>query len=187
MSFADKLQFWKKHNDDFSSDQPDPLADTMTDKGSEHLSDPQTGLPPLDESSVPKSTYGQDSLSSSDPLSSPADPFASTEQTPDSFGSSTQSSSANPFSTPSSQQKGSVGKRLASDYMSKENESLAPSWGDSRPQTQGPSSQQKSTQEHDMEVMQLKVDAIRSELNAMSQRLIKIEHLLEEQKKKKLW
>lgn len=186
-NFIDKLQFWKRH-EDFSFNDTSSSFPNTTDTTAF-----SSGLPPLDASVNNSSASAQDSFgdssgqSSFDPLSAPSadsDPFASST-------SSHLTSSSNPLNSfaPQRGQASSspLGKQLAREYIGQK-DPLQPSWSDqTTQQTQTKNTMSSSTNEQSMELVQLKLDAIRSELNAMSQRMIKIEHMLEQQQKKRTW
>jgi len=197
--FIDKLQFWKKQDDYSFNDSSDPFASSSPSSSpspsANTTTDYSSGLPPLDASAndpsaLPQDSFGAPSESSSfDPLSGSsqtADPFASSAP-PSSHSSSPSSSPVDSFMPArGSPQTPPLGKQLAQDYIEK-TDSLQPSWS-GQVSSSSPSSQQApQSKDQSMELLQLKIDAIRSELNAMSQRMIKIEHLLEDQKKKRSW
>lgn len=168
MTFTDKLKFWKKDKDDsgFETGLP-PMDDSF---GSPPGNDPLTGSSSFDDSSF--GTSGQQP--GTEPFSSPdisqpqfGSPAQSQQYPQDSF-----SDRPDPLTNPSQVSSPSTfGQQLAQDYIAKEQ---------SPPQQQAP-----PAKNDDRELVQLKLDAIRSELNAMSQRMIKIEHLLE--KKQRGW
>jgi len=184
-NFIDKLQFWKRHEDFSFNDTSNSFSNTAD------ATDFSTGLPPLDASANNPSALSQDSFgdpsaqSSFDPLSaSSADStsFASPASSHPSSSSNSMDSSAPQKAQASSPP---LGKQLARDYIGQK-DPLQPSWsGQTTQQTQNKTS--SFSNEQSMEVVQLKLDAIRSELNAMSQRMIKIEHLLEQEQKKRTW
>jgi len=143
MSFLDKVQFWKKHEEPLP---PETFGQPGMEQPSSLSSDPmyQTGISDID---------GQD-------------PMAPQPQQ--------QSSEQPPLPPqPGAQDDDSLGRSLAQKYMAQQE--VQP------PQQQQPAEQKSSNNE----VLNLKVDAIKSEITAVSQRLIRIEQLLEEQSKRK--
>lgn len=205
MSFMDKVKFWKK-DDEFSFDDSsfgsDPFASSSSTADS--------GLPP-DPFASSQGSSSYDPLSPSpgsafDDSTMGSDPFASPNSSPDSFASSqsmppsSATMSADPFSSqgtspdrpaqdpfarpmPPPQSDTSVGKNLAHEYMAKQS---TPNPLSPNPIT--PSSpMQQPTAGSESEMISLKLDAIRSELSAVSQRLLRLEHLIEENNKKRGW
>jgi hypothetical protein len=202
MTFMDKVKFWKKSDDDFSFDSSSAGSDPFATSADPSMS----GLPP------DPLAGGSSGNSFNDPLaptpggafddnsfgnSSGGDPFASqTPSSPQTFGNSNEpsfnSDASDPFSTSSSQDPfarpgtppkpgdNSVGKSLAHKYIqNKQQSSSIPLNTPMHPQVVKPGA--------DLEVVNLKLDAIRSEVNSMSQRLMRLETLIEEQNKKRGW
>jgi len=200
-----KVKFWKTNDDDFSFDESSSSFDTSV-PGVDSFNNPSgpspSGLPPgpssnsLDDSFDPLApTPGgafDDSMSTSDPFSSGSDsstsipPFggSSSQGSPssDPFGSS---QSQDPFARPTpppNNNSDSVGQNLAHQYMQNDKSGSIP-LNPSNPLS--PSNPLKPGSEGEM--INLKLDAIRSEVSAMSQRLLRLEHLIEEQNKKRGW
>lgn len=195
MSFMDKVKFWKK-DDDFSFDSSDSFGSSFDPLGSSSGSDPFALPPDTSSSGLPPNPFS--SNESQDPLASDSEfstyandsrfgePSAS--QSSQSFGSSTappppasQESSRDPFArpVPPPNSQASVGKSLAHNYIQQQS-GTAPS-----PSQQSSSAKFQAGSETEM--ISLKLDAIRSELNAVSQRLMRLEHLVEEQNKRRGW
>ena len=175
MTFADKLKFWKKDDDmDFNTGLP-PMDDSFGSSTPTNSSLEDSFDNPLGTSgSLPESQpFGSPDISQPK-FGSPAQqpqpfPNISSSQSPQSLD---QQPSFDPLTNPSqADSPGSFGQKLAHDYITQEQSS-----------TKQENSPAKNTER---ELVQLKLDAIRSELNAMSQRIIKIEHLLE--KKQRGW
>ncbi len=207
MSFLDKVQFWKKH-DDFSFDDSstdlgitnqDPFA--SNNSGSDGLNlppDPSLSGNSFDQGQSPSSMGGDNFMSgmnddsafsnSQDPLApsssnnssfstpniSNPDPFAKPVPPPSNFTeniNSAQDSSLN--------QNPSLGQSLARNYIQGQNPSpnAVPS------NNVSPASGQNS----DLEILNLKLDTIKSEIGNMSQRLQRVEQLIVEQNKKRGW
>jgi hypothetical protein len=201
MSFMDKVKFWKKDDEfsfndssDFGSDSFSSSADASVNS----FADPSSsGLPPDPmlggSSSDPYSSDFLGDSASSDPYSSNSmgsgssnsynskqsqsyrDPIDSSSAS-DPFGSS--QNTQDPFARPTAPPKqATIGQSLAHKYMQGEQQSAAPVSLPSNPLKPG----------SEIEMISLKLDAIRSELNAVSQRMMRLEHLIEEQNKKRGW
>lgn len=201
----EKVKFWKKHDDDFSFDSssdygndpfststdpsmsglpPDPLAggssDPFSDSSANSFADPLTPSPggAFDDSSFNSpSTTSADDVFGPSSSSSPSQSFGSSNN---SYSSFENPKPRDPFARPSEPPKPSVGKSLAQDYINKQNNINA----FNQPPTLQPDSIKPGSEN---EILNLKLDAIRSELNSVAQRLIRLEHLIEEQNKKRGW
>lgn len=193
MSFMDKVKFWKK-DDDFSFDNSssaNSFNDSSFGDSSMSSNDPfasssdpsSSGLPP-----DPMSGSSDDMFS--DPMSgSSSDNFGtgsfgqSSTSSSQQFGTSSNTgssqSSQDPFARPTPPPKSpSVGQSLAHNYIQQEQgHSVTPS----------PQSSQSTKPSSETEMVSLKLDAIRSELNVVSQRLMRLEQLVEAQNKKRGW
>ncbi|MCA9477923.1 MAG: hypothetical protein KC535_02135 [Nanoarchaeota archaeon] len=100
-----------------------------------------------------------------DPLgSTSADPFSSQGQ--DAFSSPTGQEPLPPLEQDQHQVPQSTGSQIARDYIAKQQATSQP--------TAAP--QQQTTEAHTMEIINLKLDAIKSQLEMLNQRLEKIEH-----------
>ncbi len=147
MSFKDKLMFWKKDDhDDFKFDSND-------------LPPPaDTGLPPLD---------GQDPFSQQGPSQQQGPSWQQQPSSQDPFAQ--QQNSFSQARDPFSQQNNddalvSRGKQLARQYASTQQQ-------ESSPQNQ----KNDQSLSHALEVINLKLDAIRSEVSSLSHRIEKLE------------
>lgn len=166
MSILGKL--FKKKEDDFSFDSSSSFSDTSNPFGdSTNTSDPF----------ATNNSFGN----------SGTDPFSSTSSSP--FGDA--ASNSDPFATPNTTgmpQRASSppmppmddahdiaptrGSQIARDYITRQQQGMQPS-------SQTTSS---SGNEHTLEIINLKLDAIKSQLEMLNQRLSKVED-----KPKKLW
>lgn len=194
MTFMDKVKFWKKDGNDFSFDDSsnmgsDPFS-TSTDASSGLPPDPMSGSSASDV--LNSDNLGNENLGlPPDPLSDSSDPFASNSNTQENFGSSRPSSNSSdpfassqnnqdPFARPIAPSKPeTIGQSLAHKYVQENQQLNIPS---SMPQ-----SSDHLTPGSDVEMISLKLDAIRSELNSVTQRMMRLEHLIEEQNKKRGW
>ena len=194
MAFMDKVKFWKKGDNDFSFDDSsnmgsDPFS-TSADASSGLPPDPMAGGSANDPFASNPVMGGENSGLPPDPVGG-GDPFASPSSSQPSFGSPADSSGSSdpfgssqntqdPFARPSAPPKSAtIGQSLAHKYIQGEQQSSSPS---SIPLPSNPL--QPGT---DIEMISLKLDAIRSELNSMAQRMMRLEHLIEEQNKKRGW
>lgn len=204
MGFLDKLQFWKKsHSDDLFSDVGDQNMNfdnsfTGTDEqsgfsqgvDSQGVTGEQGELPPLDRSNNdPQQQSGQqfDPSMQGQNQGQFVDPNAHMNQ---------QQQAQNPQQSPQQQGDGNqvtmqtengerkIGKQLAEEYMNHQSRS---SQGAAAQQQQG---QQNSGNgnppsiEHSLELVNVKLDSLKNALDAMSQRLLKIENELEKERKR---
>ena len=168
MSFLDKLQFWK-HKDDFSLDD---------DKQSyeQYSQDPQQEWGNQQDPSLPPQDFSSSQQSFDDMHESkyalPQDPYTQNSQN-QSFNEYPQQEQSNfrtiqPGEEPSEAE---YGKQLARKYINQREAQE--------------SNQQEYPQTQSSDLLNLKIDVLRSELTIANQRLQKIEHLLEAQAKSK--
>jgi len=188
MSFMEKVQFWKKAKDPFNFDNAFGGQDD-----SFNSADGNEPLPPLDDPSA----MGQDPLAFNDPLASddpltpgvvsdkygvPQDPLAS----PDPLaGSQSRTSSINPSATFFSGHKSEkeLTDSLARKYVV-ENEANEQRAMDSSQQAPSASNQsQGSFSSRDLEIINLKLDAVKSDVSSLGHQLEKIERMLKDNKK----
>lgn len=189
----DKVKFWKKDDKPFSFDDssnagsdpfststdttlglpPDPMAGSSASDilGSDNLTGGNSSMPPdsvSNNNSFASPSSSQQSFGSPANSSSSLDVFASPQNNQD------------PFSRPEVPPKSaSIGQSLAHEYIQGEQKPKSLSSMPLPSNTLKPGS--------DIEMISLKLDAIRSELNSMAQRMMRLEHLIEEQNKKRAW
>lgn len=158
MSFIDKIQFWKK-DDDLDSLPPSDFDDPFAQKSSDPMSqqpDPfaQQGTDPLAQNSYDPTR---------DPMPTNTPTVQNPFEQPDQL--SQQGSLSQQFARPEQPKVDSFGRKLARDYVQQ--------------QSNPPQAEQKSKPDDTMEIVNLKLDAIKSELDAMGTRIKKIESIVE--------
>lgn len=197
MSFVDKLKFWKKDNDPLNFDNAFGGQNDSFDSASGN-----EPLPPLDD----PSQMGADPLASPDPLSAP-DPLASPESlTPgagvaDKYAVPQDPLASNNFSAQESmaQSQNTSSLKFSSGHKSEKEltDSLARKYvaeneareqqvlGQPQQQNQNGSSQSSSqnlVSSRDLEIINLKLDAVKSDVSSLGHQLEKIERMLKDKK-----
>ena len=209
MSFMNKIAFWKK-SDDFSFDDaladdslsssngfsgdsalpPDPsLSNNSFDSGSSFGHSPNQDLSAdsmASNSSLPGSSFDSSSSSPPDPLADQSFSMDNVANLPsqDSFARPSPPPSFPNNNTNSSRPKqDSLGRSLAHNYI--DHQELR-AGGPQAPVAES-TSQNSSSPNNSLEMLNLKIDAVKSELSSISQRLIRLEQLITEQNKKRGW
>lgn len=164
---------FKKKDDDFSFDSTDSFS-------------PPPGSDSMNNAD-PFATPGANSTSNADPFGTPGsnfdvpktdDPFATPQGTPDPFASTTTNNSFNPSAAQSTplppiekvhDAPQSRGSQIAQDYLNRQQASTQNT--PAAPQTNTASRDQN----HNLEMINLKLDAIKSQLEMLNQRLQRVE------------
>ncbi len=201
MGFLDKLQFWKRHDDFLSSDdvmntgiggEPlPPLDDGSTAYGSEKTADPLAMNDPLAQE--PLNTH-------TDPLTpnplgdqakyalseDPTMPNAvASQQHPSSASSSPSQSSAEviDYSTMSEEDRlrAQIDRKYSPENLARQ-EALTQQQSQQSQQANLQSSSNAGASSKDIEIINLKLDALKSEVSSLGHQMEKIERLLSEKK-----
>ncbi len=164
MSFLNKLGLGKKHEDEYTPSfdnaplPPDPGQNNFTPTQNDPYAPPQPA-PPSNADPYSTSAFTQNAF--------PNQNNQSFEQP-----TSTNFNPANPFEQPQQSFSPTPGQRMAQDYVSSQNNS------------QNNSQNTNTVPSNDkMELLQVKLDAIRSELSSITQRLQHIEQRLGDKKR----
>ena len=172
MSFLDKVQFWKKKEDFSSMDfSLPPSNSTQMTNGNQPRSefdsskyqmpqDPYMPRDPLAPEPTNAQGFSQNNMQSTDP-----------SQAGESFTTSNEPSPFQPIQSDNMSEQ-NFGRRLAQKYVSQE-------------ETQVQQQNQSMRSPQSEELLHLKIDAMKSEISLVNQRLQKIEHLLEAQVKQR--
>lgn len=171
----DKLKFWKKHEDPYAfedplgSPTPDPLDNSMHDPLGNQYGETNEPLPPLDplqtntDPLTPSMTGKYDEHV--DPMATPAQGQTPAQSNPNvdfyEGGRSTKEWSDQ------------LGDKYKAEFDAKQNPNQQPQ--------QAPQGQSLSNR--DLEVLNLKIDAVKSEVSSLGHQLDKIEGLIKDQKK----
>ncbi|MGM5480099.1 MAG: hypothetical protein ACQESC_01430 [Nanobdellota archaeon] len=206
MSFFDKLQFWKK-SDDLSSDPFSSDADSSfsgaDDSTNQSISDKnfsQGELPPLDSSSQQTGSADfENDPGFMDPnahASGDNTPTDDNQPQPNQYPQEGQSQAGQPQQNNSddtvmmSSDEGDrpIGKELADKYINSESRYDVSQNKNQRQATNQPSQQTSNSKkpiEHSLELINIKLDSLKNALDAISQRLIKVENELEKESRRR--
>jgi len=170
MSFLEKIQFWKK-DDDFSFDETNNL-------------DSEFNKPFIEENNLPPKPDHLLNNEMENNNFNPQNNFSENNNNNNQYNNPGENNQvfSQPIPPPPdyTNQTPSLGQSLAKDYIASQEQNNIPP-------TTPPRENIPPQENNKLEMVNLKIDSIKSEINSINQRLQRIEQLIIEQNKKKGW